>query len=61
MVDQIPLSPNIEGRGNLPGAHLYRVSSKATLLLDRLGWKGARINYDLTSRRNRVRDPLTGG
>ena len=60
LVDQIPLSPTTEGRGNLPGAHLYRISSKATLLLDRLGWKGARINSDLTWRRNRVRDPLTG-
>jgi len=59
LVDQIPLSPTTEGRGNLPGAHLYRISSKATLLLDRLGWRGARINSDLTWRRNRVRDPLT--
>jgi outer membrane receptor for ferrienterochelin and colicins len=60
LVDQIPLSPTTEGRGNLPPAHLYRISSKATLLLDRLGWKGARINSDVTWRRNRVRDPLTG-
>jgi len=60
LVDQIPLSPTTEGRGNLPPAHLYRISSKATLLLDRLGWKGARINSDMTWRRNRVRDPLTG-
>lgn len=60
LVDQIPLSPTTEGRGNLSPAHLYRISSKATLLLDRLGWKGARINSDLTWRRNRVRDPLTG-
>jgi outer membrane receptor for ferrienterochelin and colicins len=60
LVDQIPLSPTTEGRGNLPPAHLYRISSKATLLLDRLGWKGARINSDITLRRNRVRDPLNG-
>lgn len=60
LVDQIPLSPTTEGRGNLPPAHLYRISSKATLLLDPIGWKGARINGDLTWRRNRVRDPLTG-
>ena len=60
LVDQVPLSPTTEGRGNLPPAHLYRISSKATLLLDRLGWKGARINSDITWRRNRVRDPLTG-
>lgn len=60
IVDQVPLSPTTEGRGNLPPAHLYRVSSKATLLLDRLGWKGARLNSDITWRRNRVRDPLNG-
>lgn len=60
LVDQIPLSPTTEGRGNLPPAHLYRISSKATLLLDPLGWKGARINSDITWRRNRVRDPLNG-
>lgn len=60
IVDQVPLSPTTEGRGNLPPAHLYRISSKATLLLDRLGLKGARINSDITWRRNRVRDPLTG-
>jgi len=60
LVDQVPLSPTTEGRGNLPPSHLYRISSKATLLLDRLGWKGARINSDITWRRNRVRDPLTG-
>ena len=59
LVDQVPLSPTTEGRGNLPPAHLYRISSKATLLLDRLGLKGARINSDVTWRRNRVRDPLT--
>lgn len=60
LVDQVPLSQTTEGRGNLPPAHLYRISSKATLLLDRLGWRGARINSDIALRRNRVRDPLTG-
>ena len=60
LVDQIPLSPTEEGRGNLPPAHLYRITTKGTLLLDPLGWRGARINADVTWRRNRVRDPLTG-
>jgi hypothetical protein len=60
MVDQIPLSATEEGRGNLPGSHRYRVTTKGTLLLDPLGWKGARINADVSLRRNRVRDPLTG-
>lgn len=59
LVDQIPLSPTTEGRGNLAPANLYRISSKATLLLDPLGWKGARINGEAVWRRNRVRDPLT--
>lgn len=59
-VDQVPLSPTTEGRGNLPAAHFYRVSSKGTLLFDPLGWKGAKLDFDLTLRRNRVRDPLNG-
>ncbi|PZQ24092.1 MAG: hypothetical protein DI569_01460 [Sphingopyxis macrogoltabida] len=60
LVDQIPLSATTEGKGNLPPAHLYRVTAKGTLLLDPIGWTGARINADVTWRRNRVRDPLTG-
>lgn len=59
LVDQVPLSPTTEGRGNLPNAHLYRLSSRATLLLDPLGLTGVRLNGDITLRRNRVRDPLT--
>lgn len=59
LVDQVPLSPTTEGRGNLPNAHLYRLSSRATLLLDPVGLTGMRINGDITLRRNRVRDPLT--
>lgn len=60
LVDQIPLSPTTEGRGNLPPAHLYRISGKATLLLDPAGWTGVRVNAEATWRRNRVRDPLNG-
>ena len=60
LVDQVPLSPTTEGRGNLPNAHLYRLSSRATLQLDPIGLTGVRINSDITLRRNRVRDPLTG-
>lgn len=60
LVDQVPLSPTTDGRGNLPGAHLYRLSSRATLQLDPIGLTGVRINSDVTLRRNRVRDPLTG-
>jgi outer membrane receptor for ferrienterochelin and colicins len=39
---------------------LYRLSSRATLKLDPIGLDGVRINSDITLRRNRVRDPLTG-
>lgn len=59
LVDQVPLSATTEGRGNLPPAKLYRLSSRATLLLDPLGLAGVRLNGDITLRRNRVRDPLT--
>ncbi|NJS14512.1 MAG: TonB-dependent receptor plug domain-containing protein [Sphingopyxis sp.] len=59
LVDQVPLSPTTEGRGNLRPAKLYRLSSRATLLLDPVGLKGVRFNSDITLRRNRVRDPLT--
>ena len=59
LVDQIPLSPTSEGRGNLPNGKLYRLSSRATLLLDPIGLTGMRVNSDITLRRNRVRDPLT--
>jgi hypothetical protein len=60
LVDQVPLSPTTEGRGNLRPAKLYRLSSRATLLLDPIGLTGVRFNSDITLRRNRVRDPLTG-
>lgn len=59
LVDQIPLSPTTEGRGNIASGRFYRLSSRATLLLDPLGLKGVRINSDITLRRHRVRDPLT--
>ena len=60
LVDQVPLSPTTDGRGNLPDAHLYRLSSRATVQLDPIGLTGVRLNSDVTLRRNRVRDPLTG-
>jgi hypothetical protein len=60
LVDQVPLSPTTEGRGNLPTAHLYRFSGRGSLLLDPLGLKGVRLNGEFALRRNRVRDPLTG-
>lgn len=60
IVDQVPLSATTEGQGNLPVAHFWRVSSKATIQFDPLGWKGAKLDANLTFRRNRVADPLTG-
>lgn len=60
VVDQIPLSPTTEGRGNLPKALAYRFEVKGTLQFEPLGWKGAKLDFDAALRRNRVRDPLTG-
>lgn len=60
IVDQIPISPTAEARGNLPSADLVRVTGKATILLDPLGWKGAKLDFDGTWQDSWVADPLTG-
>ena len=44
IVDQIPVSPTEEAVGNLPRARRYGLTVRGTLLLDSLGWRGARID-----------------
>lgn len=60
VVDFIPIGATGQGRGNLPEAWLYRAQTSGSLLLDPWGWKGAKIDFNVTLRRNRVRDPLLG-
>jgi hypothetical protein len=59
-IEWIPLPGGVESRGNIDKATLYGVNSVTTLKLDPLGWKGAKIDADLTWEHSRLRDPLTG-
>lgn len=59
-IEWIPLPGGVESRGNIDKATLYGVNSVSTLKLDPLGWKGAKIDADLTWEYSRLRDPLTG-
>jgi outer membrane receptor for ferrienterochelin and colicins len=58
-VDQIAISPLLEGVGNLPGA-AKRVSGKLTvsLLLDTLGLKGVKLDATGYAQASRLRDAL---
>lgn len=60
IVDRVPLSPTEEGIGNLPNARRWGVIARGTLLLDTLGWRGARIDANAEFRDSSVRDPVTG-
>lgn len=60
IVDRIPLSATEEGVGNLPSARRWGVTARGTLLLDAIGWRGARLNGNAEFRGSSVRDPLTG-
>ena len=60
IVDQIPVSPTEEAVGNLPRARRYGLTVRGTLLLDSLGWRGARVDLRGSFNRSRVPDPVTG-
>ena len=59
-IEWIPLPGGVESRGNIDRANIYGVNWISTVNLDPLGWKGAKIDADLTWERSRLRDPLTG-
>jgi outer membrane cobalamin receptor len=59
-IEWIPLPGGVESRGNIDQATIYGVNSVSTIRLDPLGWKGAKIDADLTWERSTLRDPLTG-
>lgn len=60
IVDRVPLSATEEGIGNLPSARRWGVIARGTLLLDALGWRGARIDANAEFRDSSVLDPVTG-
>src|SRR5205085_10537158 len=46
-IDIIPVGTS-ESRGNIDSATLYGLSARATINLDPLGWRGAKINFNGT-------------
>ncbi len=60
IVDTVPITDTTEARGNLDSADRYGLEVVSTLLLDPLGWRGAKIDIEAEAVRSSVRDPLTG-
>ena len=60
IVDFIPINGNEEGVGNLPHASRAGAESTSTILLDPIGFTGAKVDLDLGFEWTSVRDPLTG-
>lgn len=60
IVDIVPIGPDGESPGNIDRATRHGAEWKHTLLLDPIGWRGAKINARMQFERSRVRDPLTG-
>ncbi len=60
IVDTVPITDTTEARGNLDSADRYGLEVVSTLLLDPLGWRGAKIDFEAEAVRSSVRDPLTG-
>ncbi|HEY0373081.1 MAG TPA: TonB-dependent receptor [Thermoanaerobaculia bacterium] len=60
IIDYIPISTTGEAPGNLDQAIVYGISSRSTLNLDGIGWKGARLDASMQWQDSEVEDPLTG-
>lgn len=60
IVDRIPISATQESVGNLPSARRMAVTFSGSLLFDRLGMRGLRMNFNGEFIRSRVTDPITG-
>ena len=58
-IDTVPVAGGLESRGNVESARLYGVAANATVNLDPLGWKGAKINANATLEESDLDDPLT--
>jgi len=59
IVDFIPIGDNQQGVGNLPHADRLGFQSTSTILLDPLGWTGAKLDATFAGEWTKVRDPLT--
>jgi TonB-dependent receptor-like protein len=59
IVDFIPINENEQGVGNLPHAARAGFESTSTILLDPIGFTGAKVDINFGAEWTRVRDPLT--
>ncbi|WP_417622843.1 TonB-dependent receptor plug domain-containing protein [Parasphingorhabdus sp.] len=60
IVDSIPITATTEARGNLDSATSYGVEMVTSILLDPIGWTGAKLDVEGEVRKSSLRDPLTG-
>jgi len=60
IVDFIPIDDDQQGVGNLPRADRIGFQSTSTILLDPIGWTGAKLDATFGGEWTSVRDPLTG-
>lgn len=60
IVDFIPVGENQQAVGNLPRADRAGFQSTSTILLDPIGWTGAKLDATVAAEWTSVRDPLTG-
>lgn len=58
-IDIIPVAGGLESTGNIDSARLYGASVNATINLDPLGWKGAKIDLNAQVEDSNLEDPLT--
>jgi hypothetical protein len=56
----IPIGEDQQGIGNLPSARRIGFESNSTLLMDPIGWTGAKVDITIGREWTSVRDPLTG-
>jgi hypothetical protein len=60
IIDYIPIGQTGESPGNIDHATIYGIEARSTLNLDRIGWRGARLDVSGQYQQSRVKDPLTG-
>ena len=60
IIDVIPIGTNEQGIGNLPSAIKAGAETTSTILLDPLGFKGAKLDLNAGFEWSSVKDPLTG-
>lgn len=59
LIEIIPVGNGLESSGNIDKASLYGIAATATINLDPIGWKGAKIDFNTTYETSQLEDPLT--